>query len=198
MVQSLLQLLARLFAGKPAQARALNGVQRKWDSRLDALGVTLEAPAEADYRLVEARWVDPNEAADKRHIYVRVLDKDGAPLEGQPFRVSNGGVRIERTKGGGFDQFWGNSPMYGGSAFAVDIPDGASDKIHLVSGTKENPSANTCFYLAFQHDADVTPPEPEPTPPPGGGLDEETRARLLALLDRAQAELDAARRLLEG
>ncbi len=197
-MQSLLQHLVKLFSGKPAAARALAAVERKWDPRLDALGVRLEAPAQAEYRLVEARWADPSEAGDKRHIYVRVLDKDGTPLEGQPFRVSNGGVRIERTKGSGFDQFWGNSPMYGASAFAVDIPDVTSDKLHLVSGTKEDPSANTCYYLVFQHNVDVSQPGPGPTPTPGPGLDEATRTRLLGLLDQAQAELDAARKLLEG
>jgi hypothetical protein len=80
----------------------------------------------------------------------------------------------------------------------VDIPDATSDKIHLVSGTTEDPSANTCYYLVFQHDADVSQPGPGPTPTPGPGMDEATRARLLGLLDQAQAELNAARKLLEG
>ncbi len=82
-------------------------MERKWDPRLDELGVRLEAPSEAEYRLVEARWVGPDEAGDKRLIYVRVLDERGTPQEGQPYRITNGGERIERTKSGGFDQFWG-------------------------------------------------------------------------------------------
>jgi hypothetical protein len=191
-------------------------MERKWDPRLNDLGVRLEAPVQAEYRLVEASWVDPSEAHDKRHIYVRVLDKDGAPLEGQPFRITNGGVRIERTKGPGFDQYWGNYPMFGGAVYAVDIPDITSDKIvHLVAGLKGDPSRNTCFILVFQRGVDVSlqpgpgpAPEPTPGPTPGPGptpepspgikLDEATRARLLGLLDQAQAELDAARTLLEG
>ncbi len=202
MTQSLLQKLVDFLLGEEAPVRGLNAVARQWDPRLDGLGVRLEAPAQAEHRLVEARWADPSEARDKRHIYVRVLDKDGTPLEGQAFRVSDGGVRIERTKGAGFDQFWGNCPMYGRGVYVVDIPDTTSDKIHLVSGTKENPDANTCYYLVFQRGADVPQPGPGPTPEPGptpGPVwDEATRVRLLGLLEQAQAELDAARRLLGG
>jgi hypothetical protein len=191
-------------------------MERKWDPRLDDLGVRLEAPAQAEYRLVEASWVDPSEANDKRHIYVRVLDKDGTPLEGQPFRITNGGVRVERTKGPGFDQYWGNYPMFGGGVYVVDIPDATSDRLtHMVTGSKGDPFKNTCYVLVFQRSVEITPPPtpgptpgptpeptpgPGPTPEPGPGvkLDEATRARLLGLLDQAQAEMNAARKLLEG
>ncbi|MCX7670020.1 MAG: hypothetical protein N2439_08105 [Anaerolineae bacterium] len=193
-------------------------MERKWDPRLDELGARLEAPAEAEYRLVEARWVGPDEAGDKRLIYVRVLDENGTPQEGRPYRIINGGERIERTKSGGFDQFWGNYPMFAPGPYAVDIPGATSDRIsNLPRGTKDNPGANTCYYLVFQYRATVTPPAPTPTPqppptppagpppgpeppsvPPAPGLNEETRRRLLALLDQAQSELEAARKLLEG
>ncbi len=189
-------------------------MERKWDPRLDELGARLEAPEHAEYRLVEARWVVPNEAGDKRLIYVRVLDPTGAPVEGHPFRITDGGVRIERTKSGGFDQFWGNYPMFAAGPYAVDIPDATSDRItHLPTGVKGNPHANTCYYLVFQRGADITPPVPTPEPPPiptpepppvspepalPPRLDEATRQQLLNLLDQAQAELEAARKLLEA
>lgn len=204
-------------------------MERKWDSRLDELGVRLEAPANAEYRVVEARLAGPEEAGDKRLIYVRVLDPSGAPLEGQPFRIVNGGERIERTKSGGFDQFWGNYPMFAAGPFAVDIPDAVSDRISgLPRGMQDNPHANICYYLVFQRGVEIvepmpTPepipipvpepepipvpepapepipvPEPGPTPAPPSQLDEATRRRLLALLDQAQAELEAARKLLEA
>lgn len=189
-------------------------MERKWDPRLDELGVQLEAPTEAEYRLVEARWADPAEAGDKRLIYVRVLDENGSPQEGQPYRITNGGERIERTKSGGFDQFWGNYPMFSPGPYAVDIPNATSDRIsNLRTGTKDNPAANTCYYFVFQRGARITAPGPTPGPeppagptppsepspaPPAAGLDEATRRRLLALLDQAQSELEAARKLLEG
>ncbi len=108
--------------------------------------------------------------------------------------------------------------MFAPGPYAVDIPNATSDRIsNLPRGTKDNPAANTCYYLVFQRGAMVTPPgspptpQPPPTPPPGptpgpepppvpppSGLDEETRRRLLALLDQAQSELEAARKLLEG
>jgi hypothetical protein len=194
--------LLNLFRGLSPERDAAT-MELKWDPRLDELGVRLEAPAQAEYRLVEASWVDPSEANDKRHIYVRVLDEEGTPLEGQPFRITNGGVRIERTKGPGFDQYWGNYPMFGG-VYAVDIPDVTSDKLtHMVTGSKGDPNRNTCYVLVFKHTGEVAPPpppEPPPGPPPDPGveLDEATRARLLGLLDQVQAELDAARKLLEG
>lgn len=204
-------------------------MERKWDSRLDGLGVRLEAPANAEYRLIEARLAGPEEAGDKRLIYVRVLDPSGTPLEGQPFRIANGGERIERTKSGGFDQFWGNYPMFFAGPYAIDIPGAASDKIsNMPRGLRENPDANICYYLVFQRGAEIvepipTPepipvpipepepepipvpepepipvPEPAPIPAPSVQLDEATRQRLLALLDQAQAELEAARKLLEA
>lgn len=197
-------------------------MERKWDSRLDAIGVRLEAPANAKYRLVEAWWRGPEESRDKHHIYVRILDEAGAPLEGQPFRITNGGVFIERTKGKGFDDFYGNFPMFAGGGYAVDVPDATSDKITgLATGLPGKPFANTSIILVFRRGADVpapqppTPQPPEPQPPipvpqppapeppappqpaPGPKLDEATRGQLLALLDKAQAELDAARKLLE-
>jgi len=78
------QLLNDIFRGRLPERNA-TAMERKWDPRLDDLGVHLEAPAQAEYRLVEASWVGSSEANDKRHIYVRVLDRDGTPLEGQPF-----------------------------------------------------------------------------------------------------------------
>jgi hypothetical protein len=203
------QLLNDIFRGRTPE-REGTAMERIWDPRLDDLGVRLEAPAEAEYRLVEANWVDPSEANDKRHIYVRVLDKDGTPLEGQRFRVTNGSVHIERTKGPGFDQYWGNYPMYGGGVYAVDIPDATSDRLsHMVTGSKSDPFRQSCYVLVFQRGVEVAlPPTPPPTPPPDPGptpdpdpgvtLDEATRARLLGLLDQAEAELNAARVLLEG
>ena len=181
-------------------------MERKWDPRLTDIGVRLEAPATAQYRLVEASWRSAIESGDKHHIFVRILDDHGTPLEGQRFRITNGGPRIEYTKAGGYDLFWGNFPMFAGGVYSVDIPNTSSDKVTGVhSGAPGNAYANTSVYLVFQRGVSVTPPAPPAPPPPGPplpppppALDPARKAELLALLDKAQAEIDAARALLEG
>lgn len=179
-------------------------MERKWDSRLDALGVRVESPPNAQVRLVEARWVGPSEAGDKFYIYIRVQNEQGKPLQGQEFRVEFQAdtleQRVDRTKGPGLDDFYGNFPMFPGLVHTVDIPGGASDRvIGLKRGEPGNPGANTCIYLVFQRGVVVTTPPLPPPPLPGQPppIDEATRHRVLALLDKAQAEINAARALLE-
>lgn len=172
---------------------------RVWDSRLDALGVTVVTPAGAQVHLVEARWMDASQAGDKFHIFVRVQDKNGQPLRDQEFRVrfttEAVETRIERTKGPGLDDFYGNFAMSPGLAYTVDIPGATSEQVTgLVRGVPGNPAANSSFFLVFQRGAPTPPPPPPDDKPPR--LDETTRRRLLALLDQAQAEIDAARALL--
>lgn len=182
-------------------------MERKWDPRLDALGVHVETPANAQFRLVEARWVPPNEAGDKFYVYVRVQNEQGKPIQGTEFRVEFRADtlvhHVDRTKGPGLDDFYGNFPMFPGLVHSVDIPGAVSDKVTgLKRGTPGVPDANTCIYLIFQRGAQVStppapppPPQPQPAQPPA--MDDATRRRLLALLDKAQAEIDAARTLLE-
>ena len=143
----------------------------------------------------------PSEAGDKFYIYIRVQNEQGKPLQGQEFRVEFQAdtleQRVDRTKGPGLDDFYGNFPMFPGLVHKVDIPGGVSDRVTgLKRGEPGNPGANTCIYLVFQRGIEVTTPPP---PPPGQPLpiDEATRHRLLALLDKAQVEIDAARALLE-
>ncbi|MCW5860652.1 MAG: hypothetical protein KIS63_20330, partial [Caldilineales bacterium] len=143
-------------------------MNRDWDSRLDAMGARLETRPDAEFHLVEARWQDEKASGDKHHIYLRVLDENGKPIEGHFFRVSNGGVYVDRTKGPGFDDYWGNFPMFAGGAYTVDIPTGASDRvINLPSGTPANRYANTCFFLVFQR-GQASPPPPRPGARPPG------------------------------
>jgi hypothetical protein len=80
----LLLLLALLLA--PAQA-----APSTWDPRLDALGITLEPAtscAEGCWRLVEARYEDPDEAQGLHHIWAIVQGADGRQLAGQPWTVA--------------------------------------------------------------------------------------------------------------
>ena len=183
-------------------------MEREWDSRLDALGVRVKSPPDSQVRLVKARWVDPGEAGDKFYIFVRVQDEQGKPLQGQEFRVEFQADtlerRVDRTKGPGLDDFYGNFPMAIGLVHTVDIPGVTSDRVTgLKRGAPGNPEANTCFYLVFQRGAQVVwphfpPDEPHSEPGQPSTVDEATRQKLLALLDKAQVEIDAARKLLEG
>jgi hypothetical protein len=193
--------------------------ERKWDPQLDVLGVKLVSPETAQYRLVSAVWQPPAEARDKHHIYLRILDEQGKPLQDQPFRVTNGGVFIERTKGPGLDDYYGNFPMFANGRYTVDIPNVTCDKVTgLFTGVLNNPYLNTSVHLVFQRGVEITQsggggtqpggdtqpnpnPNPQPVPnpepnPQSGKMDPATRARLLALLDQAQAEINAARTLL--
>ena len=138
-------------------------MERKWDSRLDALGVRVESPPNAQVRLVQARWVGPDEAGDKFYIFVRVQDEQGRPLQGQEFRVEFQADtierRVERTKGPGLDDFYGNFPMFPGLVHTVDIPGSTSDRVVGVKrGVSGNPGANTCIYLVFQRGASIVVP----------------------------------------
>ena len=179
-------------------------MEREWDFRLDALGVRVESPPDSQVRLVKARWVGPDEAGDKFYIFVRVQDEQGKPLQGQEFRVEFQADtlerRVDRTKGPGLDDFYGNFPMFTGLVHTVDIPGVTSDRvIGLKRGAPGNPGANTCIYLVFQRGASiVSPPPPPPAPGQPSKIDDATRQRLLALLDKAQVEIDAARVLLEN
>ena len=128
-----------------------------------------KSPPNAQVRLVEARWVGPAEAGDKAYMYVRVQDEQGKPLPGRSFGLNSkptrSNSRVERTKGPGLDDFYGNFPMYPGVVHTVDIPGGTSDRVIGVKrGAPDNPGANTCIYLVFQHGAIIVSPPP---PPPG-------------------------------
>jgi hypothetical protein len=133
---------------------------RDWDYRMKYLGkgVRLEPTAEADktyWRLVEGQWRDLKESQGRRHIYVKLLDRDGKPLEGAKFRVQDGGRALVPTKGP-VDQFLGNYPMYGAiGTYTVDVAekDYPSDKVTNVGlGTEEAPSdlAPTSFQFTFR------------------------------------------------
>ncbi|MCB9137777.1 MAG: FHA domain-containing protein [Caldilineaceae bacterium] len=64
---------------------------RIWDSRLDRLGVTMEpadvSPGQPYWRLIEARWLNEEQAGGRHHIYVEVLDENGVRQVGHPVTV---------------------------------------------------------------------------------------------------------------
>lgn len=74
----------------PAAAPAAPAVARNLDSRLPALGVTIEdatgQPGEQYWRLIEVRFAGV-ESGGKHHIYVDVLDEAGSRIVGQSVTV---------------------------------------------------------------------------------------------------------------
>jgi hypothetical protein len=97
----------------------------KWDYRLNYLGagVKLEsAPVTAPevevaavgsyWKLVEAKWLDVEEAAGASHIFVKALDAEGEPLENVAFVVSRPDAQDTVMTKGPIDGFWGNYTMY--------------------------------------------------------------------------------------
>jgi hypothetical protein len=95
-------------------------VERVWDSRLDHQGVRL-LPAEVIdgqeyWRLIGAKWYDQTEshlAGGDHHIYVRVLDADGCPLENVKFHVIEGGLSYDVVQDkGAIDNYRKDVPMW--------------------------------------------------------------------------------------
>lgn len=69
-----------------------------WDTRLDALGITLVSatipPGQAYWRLVKAEFWDEKERQGKHHIFVDALDENGVRLIGQKIVVDWPGDRL--------------------------------------------------------------------------------------------------------
>jgi hypothetical protein len=139
---------------------------RNWDFRLNFLGagVKLEpasspqgiAAGSPYWKLVEARWLDKEEATGASHIFVKALDADGKPLENATFAVARPDARDLVTTKGPVDGFWGNYTMYGLlGTYSVEMTEGGypSERVTDVGlGTEEVPDAwtSTAFRFTFQ------------------------------------------------
>jgi hypothetical protein len=132
---------------------------RIWDPRLDDLGVYLEpavtTSGEPYWRLVEARWADPDQAGGDHTIHIDVLDSGGDRAMGQEVRVgwsdSNSTLIIDKPP----NEPWGaDFPMYGTLGSYDVLGQGLpSDRIYgLGLGTAEEPDLkhHTNFYLIFR------------------------------------------------
>ena len=135
------------------------GDDRIWDPRLDDLGVTLEpavvTPGEPYWKLVEARWADPEQAGGDHTIYIDVLDSNGERAMGQEVNVGWPGGSITVTIHKAPGEPWGvDFPMYNTlGSYDVLVQDLPSDRIYgLGLGTAENPDVpfHTNFYLIFR------------------------------------------------
>jgi hypothetical protein len=139
---------------------------RNWDFRLNYLGagVKLEPPAgplegiagSPYWELVEARWLDKEEAAGASHIFVKALDADDNPIEDAAFAVARPDARDSVMTKGPADGFWGNYAMYGLlGTYSVEMTQGGypSERVTGVGlGTEEVPDAwtSTAFRFTFQ------------------------------------------------
>ena len=153
----------RSVAAASAPAPAPRAAQRPgpnvWDGRLDQLGVTLAMvnvePGQQYWRLVEARWADENEAGGRHHIYVTVLDENGARIVGQPVVVRwADGQEVRPTEDKPADEPSYNFQMYAaGQAYTAYIDGLPSDSVAgmgLGTIAQRTWKYHTSFFLTFQ------------------------------------------------
>jgi hypothetical protein len=139
---------------------------RDWDSRLNYLGKGIKLQPVTDpqgepvvgrhWKLVEARWLNEEEARGASQIFVKALDLDGTPLENAAFVVGRPDARDPVVTKGAIDGFWGNYTMFGvlGTYFVeMTEEDYPSERVTGVGlGKEEVPDAwaNTAFRFTFQ------------------------------------------------
>jgi hypothetical protein len=160
---------------------------RTWDPRLNYLGkgIRLEPAAGAPgmsisaagsqvsgryWKLVDAKWLDKEEARGTGYIFVKALDLNGKPLENATFVVSRPGAQDPVKTKGAIDGYWGNYAMYGLlGTYSVEMKEGGhpSERVAGVGlGMEELPEAwaSTAFRLTFQL-VDEARPKPKPEAP---------------------------------
>jgi CRP-like cAMP-binding protein len=141
------------------QPAAVVAPPRNLDSRLNALGVSIEdaqvAPGQQYWRVVEARFADEQESAGKHHIYVDVMDENGNRIVGQPVTVMWGdGNFTGPVEDKAAPDFGFNYMMYAsGYAYNVKVEGLPSD---VLRGAGMGDIANrfrgihTSYYVVFQ------------------------------------------------
>jgi hypothetical protein len=108
------------------------------------------------WRLVEARWLNEEEASGASQIFVKALDMNGNPLENARFVVARPGAEDPVVTKGAIDGHWGNYTMYGLlGTYTVRMTEGGhlSDRVSGVGlGSEEVPNGwtNTAFRFTFQ------------------------------------------------
>jgi hypothetical protein len=109
-------------------------------------------------KLKKVEWLNPEEADGKHHIFVKVLDRNGDPVDGVEVSFWNGGMAKQFTM---FKDGWSTSfPMYNvlGSYGVYVGKTSESDHISgLGLGTPEEPGIkhHTCFGLTFELQTEV-------------------------------------------
>ncbi len=157
--------VANLQAAPPAEqepvAQEIVAAQaaRAWDPRLDQLGITLnDAPVASGqqyWRLIDAHWTNEAESGGKHHIYVEVLDENGARIVGQPVTVSwSEGATSGVTEDKAAPDYAFNFQMYAaGYAYRVQVDGLPSDQLSgagLGSIEQRTYGIHTSYYLTYQ------------------------------------------------
>jgi len=123
------------------------GLPLTWDPRLDELGVrVVRATASAGqpvWRLIEARYEDPQEAAGLHHVFFRLVDERGTPVVGQDVELLwADGSAITRSDANG-----ANFPLYGSlGEYSVQVA-GVSDRVEGLGLPRKH---HVNFRLTFQ------------------------------------------------
>jgi len=144
-------------------------LNRDWDYRLNYLGAGVKLEPAADiqtaaaatgtgprWQLVEARWLNQEEARGASQIFVKALGADGNPLENAAFVVGRPGAEDRVVTKGAIDGYWGNYTMYGLlGTYTVKMTEGdhPSERVTGVGlGSEEVPNAwtNTAFRFTFR------------------------------------------------
>ena len=133
---------------------------RRWDPRLDDLGVVLEPatvePSEPHWRLVAAKWADPIESAGRHNIFFEVLDEEEARVGGQEVLIDwPGGQQTLPIKPGPPPEWGADFPMFATlGAYGASVGGSApSDRVAgMGMGIPEFPDVkyHTSFYLTYQ------------------------------------------------
>jgi CRP-like cAMP-binding protein len=143
----------------PEEAVVAAAAPRNLDSRLGALGVSIEdaavEPGQQYWRLVEVRWEDENQSGGKHHIYVDVMDENGSRVMNQPVTVFWGdGSYTAALEDKPAPDYGFNYQMYAsGQAYNVKVEGLPSDVLRGAGmGDIENRfrGIHTSYYLVYQ------------------------------------------------
>ncbi|RME98265.1 MAG: hypothetical protein D6768_17740 [Chloroflexi bacterium] len=117
--------------------------------------VLLEPAADTSqpyWKLISVQWKEEGNG----YMFVKCLDQDGTPIEGQEFEARHeNGADVAATKGH-YDNYWGNLAMYGGlGTYRVSVKGGPGDALTNVGNGGESPGYRaTNFWLTFQKTSD--------------------------------------------
>jgi hypothetical protein len=120
----------------PSAPAASSGAARNLDSRLGALGVSIEdanvAPGQPYWRVIEVLWHDESQAGGRHSIFVDVLDENGGKVVGHPVKYSwGGGQEILLTEDKPAHEYNSNFPMYAaGQSYHLQVEGLPSDIVH--------------------------------------------------------------------